>query len=449
MRRVAFVIASVVICLLASGARADDSAEWKVGLAKVTITPAERMQLSGYAGRVEPFQSVEHDLFAKILVLEDSQGNRAALVTADLIAFYGALSDAICRGIREKAGLERHQILLNASHTHAGPAVTPERGVDDVNEAKIERYFAELTEKIAGAAAEAAAGMRPARLSYGRGVAKFVMNRREFTPQGVKLGVQPTGLVDRSVPVLRVEAPDGELLAIVFGAACHNTTLGGNNLSVCGDYAGFAQYSIEEQHPGVQAMFVLGCGGDANPYPRGTMEIAREHGEALGAEAIRIAKSNTKPLNGPLRTVYGRIDLPLRPILGRPDAEKLAAAKTSYERYIGEKLLTALDAGESLPTHYTAPLAVWQFGDHLTLVAISGETVVDYVKLTERVLGPLNLWVAGYSNDVFGYLPSAQVLAEGGYETRGLIRGGVGIFAPAAEDAVAEKIHELAKQAGR
>ena len=155
------------------------------------------------------------------------------------------------------------------------------------------------------------------------------------------------------------------------------------------------------------------------------------------------------PLAGPLRTVYGHVDLPLQSIRSRGEAEQLAKSSASYHRYVGEKMLAALDAGESLPTHYTAPLAVWQFGDDLTLAAISGETVVDYVKLVEREIGPLNLWVAGYSNDVFGYLPSARVLAEGGYETRGLIRGGAGLFAPEAEQAIAVKIRELAEQAGR
>ena len=87
-------------------------------------------------------------------------------------------------------------------------------------------------------------------------------------------------------------------------------------------------------------------------------------------------------------------------------------------------MLAMLDRGEKLPTHYTCPLAVWQFGKDLTLVGLSGEVVVDYVTALERALGPNQLWIAGYCNDVFGYLPSARVLGEGGYETRGLYSGG-------------------------
>jgi hypothetical protein len=83
------------------------------------------------------------------------------------------------------------------------------------------------------------------------------------------------------------------------------------------------------------------------------------------------------------------------------------------------------------------------------LVALSGEVVVDYVVMLEKALGPLRLWPAAYCNDVFGYLPSARVLTEGGYETRGLYTGGAGLFSPKAQDVLVAKVRELAIQAGR
>ena len=83
------------------------------------------------------------------------------------------------------------------------------------------------------------------------------------------------------------------------------------------------------------------------------------------------------------------------------------------------------------------------------MVGLPGEVVVDYVALLEKALGPNRLWLAAYSNDVFGYLPSARVLREGGYETRGLYAGGIGLFDPKAQDVLVAKVRELAKQAGR
>jgi hypothetical protein len=112
-------------------------------------------------------------------------------------------------------------------------------------------------------------------------------------------------------------------------------------------------------------------------------------------------------------------------------------------------MLARLDRGEKLATHYRCPLTVWQFGSDLTLVGLSGEVVVDYVTLLEKALGPNRLWLAAYCNDVFGYLPSARVLKEGGYETRGLYAGGIGFFDAKAQDVLVEKVRELAKSAGR
>ena len=57
-------------------------------------------------------------------------------------------------------------------------------------------------------------------------------------------------------------------------------------------------------------------------------------------------------------------------------------------------------------------------GDGLTIVALSGEVVVDYAIRLRNELGGerRSLWVAAYANDVIGYIPSVRILKEGGYE---------------------------------
>ena len=126
----------------------------------------------------------------------------------------------------------------------------------------------------------------------------------------------------------------------------------------------------------------------------------------------------------------------------------MAANGPSWQTGNARGMLMKLDRGETLPATYDCPVAVWQFGAHLTLVALSGEVVVDYVPLLEQALGPLQLWLAAYCNDVFGYFPSARVLKEGGYECRGLYTS-EGFFAPTAQDALVAKVSELARRAGR
>ncbi|PYK07922.1 MAG: hypothetical protein DME65_15315, partial [Verrucomicrobia bacterium] len=244
----------VVVTLGVLCAHAAES-EWMVGVASVKITPEKPVPMSGYASRTKPFERVEQDIYAKALALEDRQGNRAVLVTTDLIGISRAVADSVCQRIQDKTKLVRSQILLSSSHTHSAPILSlderAEAGVAPEDARNIVAYTRSLQDKLVDVAVQALSRHEPARLSWGAGVAHFTMNRREFTPRGVILGVNPRGLVDRSVPVLRVNT--SEFRAVLFGYACHNTTLTQTNFSLCGDYAGFAQAYLEERFPSALA----------------------------------------------------------------------------------------------------------------------------------------------------------------------------------------------------
>jgi hypothetical protein len=452
MRFYHFGLVACLIWVAVSPLRAAEP-EWKVGLAQVKITPDKPVFMAGYAARNKPFDKVETDLYAKAMVLEDSTGQRAVLVTSDLIGFPAAVAEPICQRIQKKTGLKREQILLNSSHIHTGPELSLDPASrEGRTEGDIQRtveYTRQLQDKVVEVVEKALAKLEPAQLSWGTGVVHFVMNRRQFTPTGVVLGANPRGLADRSVPVLRIDGANGKPRAVLFGAAVHNTTLRTQHYQICGDYAGFAQSYVQEQHPAVQPMFMLGCAGDADPYPHGSMELAREHGTSLGKEVCRVLETKLQPVHGPLKVALAQADLPLLPPPSRAELEKQAAVKRGTPAWIAQQMLARLDKGEKLPTHYRCPQAVWQFGSDLTLVGLAGEVVVDYVHLLEKALGPNRLWVAAYCNDVFGYIPSARVVQEGGYETRGIYTGGIGYFSPKAEDVLVETVRQLAKQVGR
>jgi hypothetical protein len=202
-------------------------------------------------------------------------------------------------------------------------------------------------------------------------------------------------------------------------------------------------------------MFMLGLAGDSDPYPRGNrntpkqqeMAYAKQHGLELSTEVDRVLQSKLRPVHGPLHVAYGKMDLPLEAPPSREELEK-RAAQTENPRAaaFATRMLEILKQNGKLPDHVTAPLAVWQFGQDLTLVALSSEVVVDFVFLLEKALGPTNLWLSAYSNDWFGYVPSARVLSEGGYETGGYqgIR-----FSAKAQDVLVAKARELAERVGR
>ena len=86
----------------------------------------------------------------------------------------------------------------------------------------------------------------------------------------------------------------------------------------------------------------------------------------------------------------------------------------------------------------------------LTLIALAGELTADYALKFKARYGPDTTWIAGYSNDVFGYIPSLRVWKEGGYEggEAFLFSAYPGRFAPdietritAAVERVVERLH--------
>jgi hypothetical protein len=428
--------------------------EWKAGLAQTKVTPEQPVAMSGYASRTKPFEKVASDLFVKALVLEDAKGHRGVIISSDLLGFSADIAEPICARIEQSTGLTREQILINSSHTHTGPQLSLKvPKADDPNAGDAMRtvdYTRQLQDQVVAVVAQASKDLQPVSLAWGSGVVNFVMNRRQFTPNGVILGDNPRGLADRSVPVLQVLSPDGKLKAVLFGAAVHNTTPRSPDFfQISGDYAGFAQTLIQEKFPEAQAMFLLGCAGDADPYPRGTIDFARQHGTALGEEVCRVLTTKLVPVRGLLQTLLARPAVPLQAVPAREELQKIVSDKRSARNYGATQLLAALEKGETPPSNYVCPLALWQFGSDLTLVGLSGEVVVDYVPLIEQVFGPRPLWIAAYCNDVYGYLPSARVLAEGGYETRGLYSGGAGFFTAESQDTIMAAIRNLAAESAR
>jgi hypothetical protein len=97
------------------------------------------------------------------------------------------------------------------------------------------------------------------------------------------------------------------------------------------------------------------------------------------------------------------------------------------------------------------PVQAWRFGDTFTLLALGGELVVDYSLRFKGKYGWDQTWVAGYSNDVFGYIPSLRVLKEGGYEGGGAFLFGSfpGPFADDVEERIAAGVDRVVARTRR
>jgi neutral ceramidase len=428
------------------------AADFQAGVAKMVITPPMPFWLTGYAARTKPAESVRMELWAKALALQDDKDGRAVIITTDLIGLPAEISDAVAERLAQSQGLKRSEVLFNSSHTHAGPVIWPNLRVmfdfDEKELARVREYSRKLTDDLESVAVEALKNLAPAQLSCGQGSADFAVNRRESTASGMKIGVNPKGPTDHSVPVLRVTGTDGTLRAVLFGYACHNTTLGGDFYQVNGDYAGAAQLELEKAHPGAIAMFLSLCGSDQNPNPRGKVEQADQYGRALATAVEQTLAGNLKEIRSPLHSAYRTVDLDFAPHTREQFQTELQNTDKFRQRR-ARLMLEAYDQGKPV-RQLALPIQVVRFSNDLTLLALGGEVVVDYSLRAKQEFPAENLIVAGYCNDVSGYIPSLRVLHEGGYEPVDsmIYYGQPGPLAENVEEVIFRNIRDLLAQAG-
>ncbi len=396
---------------------------WKAGTARAVITPMTPMWMSGYAARTKPSQGVVHDLWAKALALQDPNGRRAILITLDVCGIGRDLSIRVRDAIQSRHGLERDEVVLACSHTHSGPVVGRnllsmfELDVQQLE--RVEAYTRGLEKTLIEISGQAIDRLADARLSWGIGRCDLAVNRRankEADVPALRDRLELKGPVDHDVPVLRVDRADGALLAAVFGYACHCTVLDGYEF--CGDYAGFAQVELESRHAGAQAMFVAGCGGDQNPIPRRSLDLAGRYGKELAASCTQVLAGPLRQVVGRLNSTYEEIALAFGPLPSKDQIEQDAKSSNFFVASRARLLLETIGKKGSLEKAYPYPIQVWRLGE-LTWVFLGGEVVVDYSLRIKRNLGSSHTWVSAYCNDVMAYIPSKRVLEEGGYEGGG------------------------------
>ena len=430
-------------------------ADWKAGVARAVITPEKPVWLAGYGSKRVPDGKI-HDIWLKVLALEDGGGRRAVMITSDFQGVPRSMSDRVFDRLARAHKLDRSRVMFTFSHNHCGPRLGDDLvdyyPVEAAQVALVEEYTTKMVDVAVEAVSRALADLKPARLATGMGAATFAVNRRNNkeaeVPGIIARGEALKGPVDHAVPVLTATRPDGSLAAVLFGYACHPTTL--SFTKVCGDYPGFAQELIEKNHPGATAMFVNTCGGDQNPLPRRTVELCEKYGRMLATGVEEALRGPMVPVASGLEVAFEMVDLPYLKVVERAELKELVRDANGIRARWAARMLARLDAGEKFQPSHPYPIHAWRLGEKTLMIGMGAETVVDYALRFKQAYGP-GTWVCGYADDMLAYIPSRRVWDEGGYE------GGSNLFeygrpafrwAPDIEERIAGAVDRVVKKVG-
>jgi hypothetical protein len=359
-----------------------------------------------------------------------------------------AFMQPVLQQYADKFQLARGAVAVISSHTHSGPVLdetlTDMAQPPPADLERIHAYSQLLKAKLVEVVGAALTNLQPALLEYGLGRATFAMNRRVYQGDKVVFGDNPDGPKDWDVPVLRIKGTNGAVRAIIYGYACHGTSVrsGDDWYVVSGEYMAYARQHLETVQPGAVAMFLTGMGADSDPAPRGYLLEAKRHGLELAGTVVGVLDRPMRPVRGPFRMAYEEVELPFVDPPPREQLEKDAQSKDIYVKLRAEAYLNRLNAGQALPQSVKLPLAVVRLGDDLTFILLGGEVVVDYARRLKRLLAEDNPWPIGYAYEVPCYIPSVRLIKEGGYETESsmIYYGFYGPFRTSVEELLLNRV---------
>jgi neutral ceramidase len=398
---------------------------WQVGFAQAEITPKPgQAMMTGFA-RERIVQGVLAPLRAQVVVFQDAAGRRAALCTADVLGFGPDTVAVLRHRLQTKHDLAPAAVCLAASHTHWGPAVNFRfnfmAGGPDV------WYMAFLEQTMLRLVGEALDDLAPAEIAYGSCDVQIGICRREVLPNGkVRWGPNPAGNYDRTTPLLRIARQKSPKQLVVVAHGCHPTSTG-NVEKWSPDYPGAMRDRLEAELGDCRAVFVMGCGGDTkvtvkNPQT-GKEEFAahpdhsRAAGEKLADSVLRhLREGKVAPLPAALRTatVGGTLSfdepLPREKIVEMALSEK-PLPDAPYSIWWARQNMVYPDDRRALDYEVQA----WRLGP-LAMVALEGEVCSEWGGMARAMLPQHPVMVVAYANHCPGYIPTARIIREGGYE---------------------------------
>jgi len=436
----------------------------KFSFLKEKITPDIPVAQVGFSTRDHKSEGVHDDPYASVVVM---QANEPVIFIA-LDLCFGDLSFAygIKEAIYKEYGLAQDKIIINYSHTHSVVAVTGEdaekrsdrpynmnavnfswgKDKNDVDYTESIRYYNIVKDKIMGMLEEGFRNPTEGDVYICKGESTFGVSRRYPSEEGILW--KPyfnEACIDKDLFLLKFVDRNGKISGIIYNYACHPTAMGPNNYFISADFPGVVRRILEEENPGMTAVFLQGCGADIKPYISAengkfkgcTFDELEQAGRRLASEIQhRIDKSEWRKIDARFKTGFSDVKLYTDVWNEKQWEEVLKDPKEpDYRKKSIEKLL--LDLKENKVKNYLPTyMSFFRLDEQTCFICLENEVVSDIGKEIKRLFHE-DIIVLGYSNSRTCYIPTKQIIKEGGYESESFKAARLsGPFVPEVEDII-------------
>lgn len=401
----------------------------QAGWAEVDITPPLGVPLGGRGPRAAHVREILDPLLAQAVALSDPAGQKLLIVSMDLIGLSGATAEPIRHEIAAATGVPLDGVLLNFSHTHAGPMVNADRYVPILRRSRLlEEYLADLQTRLVGVARRACDNLAPADVTWHRGRSNIAINRRLRTPEGaIEMRPNPDGTHHPDLWALDITTNSGGR-AVVFCHACHPVIVYGFAYrSISADFPGRARRRLGELlGQSVHCQFLQGMAGNVRPrvladlgqqrFRVSTPDDLAAAGDELADDVCTTLSSRGDKLELDLSAAMTWVTL----ATGEPPpADHFREWEKSDERLrrrIARYWLDRYENGPPLARGVPWPVGLVRLDAGHRIAWMAGEVFAEWRDLLCGWLGDGELMTCGYSQQVVAYLPTDAQLDEGGYE---------------------------------
>lgn len=413
----------------------------RIGFAQEIITPELGVPLCGYFVP-RPNTGAYDDLYVRALVIEGNDGERCAIVSADLCFLSLELIDR-CRCAIKNIGIDYHgKIIFSATHTHTAPY--PAEFFGDPAD---ETYLAHFAMKCALAIKRADAGLAGCTLATANAYCDtLAFNRRYWMKDGTVITnppkldpeiVKPEGPVDYDIPVAAF-MQGGKIAALLVNIVNHTDTVDGDVVSA--DWPGRMTRAIQNKLGfDVPVITLIGASGNINHFNPADAAQTSSFAEAtrIGngyADAVTAVLKDLKTVAADdVKFVSSVIEIPYCEITDEDAARAQAILDKPFDGENGDMTARGLARGEGAVARFFAGqlldyqkncsgksrkfrLVSMQFGNDIAISTLPGEPFTEIgmaIKKASRF--PMTM-IASLTMGECGYIPMPECFDRGGYE---------------------------------